>query len=85
MKKITSLLIVALGAGAGCIPFSLLPAGKTQPLAVAAPKPSGPVSADQVNDTNAYDKAEELRREMDKENQKSEGPAGKSAGTKVLP
>ena len=43
------------------------------------------VSADQVNDTNAYDKAEELRRELDKENQKSEGPAGKSTGTKVLP
>jgi len=68
MKKLICLIVVALAAVPGCLEFLLVPGGRPASR-VAVPRPSGPVSADQVNETNAFEKAEELRRELDKDSQ----------------
>ena len=81
MRIAWCLLLLALGAGAGCVDLPVLlekPKSVGQP-----PQPAGPVSADQVTEANASEKAEALRRELDRETAK-DGPA-EGAKPKILP
>jgi hypothetical protein len=68
------LVLVALGAGAGCVstfPFSGKAEPPPPPVSVpAAAKPSTPavlVTAEQVNKSNAREMADSLRKELDLE------------------
>lgn len=76
-------LLLAVGALAGCVEFPLLKEGARVPPADTRKEPPAPVTADQVNDHNAYEKAEALRKELDHEAQQE--AAVKGPATKVLP
>ncbi len=75
-------LLLALGMAAGCIEFPLLTEGAKGPPADTRQAPA-PVTADQVNEANAYEKAAALQKELDRAARQE--PAGKAPGTKVLP
>ncbi len=78
MKIAWCCLLLAMAAGAGCVEFPLLKESAKAPAATR--KEPAPVTADQVNEGNAYEKAEALRKELDRAAQQEKGPA-----TKVLP
>lgn len=79
MKIAWCCLLLAMTAGAGCVEFPLLKESAKAPPAATRKEPA-PVTADQVNEGNAYEKAEALRKELDHAAQQEKGPA-----TKVLP
>ncbi|MCS6851830.1 MAG: hypothetical protein NZ700_11755 [Gemmataceae bacterium] len=72
MKQVTWLVVVASGISVGCsgLPRRPAPAAAAPPPAPTATKPSSPqvpVSAEQITETNARQKAEALRQELDRE------------------
>jgi hypothetical protein len=75
-------LLLALGTVAGCIEFPLLTEGTKVPPADMRQAPA-PVTADQVNEGNAYEKAAALQKELDGAARQEAAP--KAPGTKVLP
>lgn len=70
MKTACCSLWLALWAGAGCV---ILPANweKQPPPSAPAPaepsRPRPPVTADDITESNAHEKAEALRQELDRE------------------
>lgn len=75
-------LLLALGTVAGCVEFPLLTDGAKAPPADMRQAPA-PVTADQVNEGNAYEKAAALQRELDWAARQE--PAPKAPGMKALP
>jgi hypothetical protein len=69
MKTLCRCLLLSALAGAGCLPLPLrhpdVASAPVPPAADAAPpSPAPPVSADQVDETNAHEKARALQEEM---------------------
>jgi hypothetical protein len=70
MKTAWNCLVLALVAATGCVELPRLwdnPKAKSAAPAKAAP--AGPLSADQVNEANAHEKADVLRQELDRDGQ----------------
>jgi hypothetical protein len=65
MKTACCFLLLGFAA-AGCVELPLLPNEKPKPSAQAA-HPAGPMTADQVTEANAHEKAEALRQELDRD------------------
>jgi hypothetical protein len=67
MRIVRSLLVLAVGA-AGCVELPLLHDGAKAPAANAKPAPpAGPVTADQIQEANAYEVADALCRELERD------------------
>jgi hypothetical protein len=75
-------LLLVMGAVAGCVEFPLLKDGAKAPAANTRKEPVT-VTADQVTDSNAYEKADALQRELDRTAQHE--ATAKGSATKVLP
>ena len=75
MKTIAcGLLLMGIGAGAGCLNLPVLteradkpPETAALPAGVRPARPRSPVTADQVNETNGHEMAAVLKEEMDRE------------------
>jgi hypothetical protein len=86
MRAAWSLLFLAIGASAGCVDMAYV-RPDVKPVAPAA-KPAlsfVPVTADQVTEANAHDRAEALRQELDRANWKDATPPAAIAPSKILP
>lgn len=75
-------LLLALGTVAGCVEFPLLTERTKVPPADTRQAPA-PVTADQVHEGNAYEKAAALQKELDWAARQEAAP--KAPGMKVLP
>ena len=69
MKGTWCWLLLLVSAGSGCVSLPVAwraekPAPAPTPAAPSAPPP---VTADQVNETNAHEKSQALREELDRE------------------
>jgi hypothetical protein len=78
MRTFWCLLIIAVGAGAGCVE---LPLHWFDAKPVPA-RPSGPVTAEAVTQHRAHEMADALQEELDRENQKDAKPGTGSAAKK---
>ena len=81
MKAAVCCLLLTVVVGAGCVELPLRP--DTKPATPAPARPLTPVTADQVTQANAYEMAEALRQELDREAATGTPPA--SPSTKALP
>lgn len=80
MKKSLCCAALLLGAATGCVTLPVGWPGKadTPPAQASAPaRPSEPVSADDVNETNARQKLQALREELDREENPAPPPVEK--------
>jgi hypothetical protein len=87
MKTTWCCLLLALTAASGCVELPQLwdnPKAQT-PVAAKPATPPLPVSVDQVTETNAYEKAEALRQELERDAQPPVPMADKPAPAKALP
>jgi len=71
MKRVSCWFLMSLWAAAGCVTLPTLwhDEQKASPASQAAgpAKPTGPVAADQVTETNAREKAKALQDELDRD------------------
>jgi hypothetical protein len=68
MKTAWCCLLLVLIAASGCVELpTLWDNPKPKPAGLTKKAPSGPVSADQVTESNAYEKVDELRQELERD------------------
>lgn len=67
MRNVCCCLLLSAAAAAGCVhlPFGAPPHKLPEPEAKRPP--AGPVTAEQITEANAHEKAQELRNELDRE------------------
>jgi hypothetical protein len=76
-------VLLALASGAGCV--QLPPLSDTRTAPPASIRPVSPVTADQVTETNAREKAAALRQELDREAEADAAAPSKAPAVKILP
>jgi hypothetical protein len=79
MKTVWFSAILAVWAGAGCVTLPVLWAPpKPEPTPAAQPaRPKPPVTAEQITEDNAHEKAKALLEELDREATDATPPAAK--------